>query len=549
LPNFLSNALGVGNSVLSQSSGVLGAFGVDVSPVSSAISTASSVLNGLGFGGGIGGIGGGSKPVALHTEYAEEEASGSKPYGGGQDIVFYLSRADQSSGVTDSTTGFGGDQQLGQGPGFNGQANSLTTNALGTNVGGVTQGVIPSNVMGGNNTFLSKVQSGFNQVATISSAAGNLVPNSSQVGPIANLDKGLSTATSVLGVASSLTSQGQAQSIASGLGRTIPGARNTPNLASSTTYWDSVSSDAFNPGFARSPFEVPTSEFSGVMAKASGGVNSTTFLKDSAINGSYFTTPASKGSTALDFGTAISAGSAFGLGGGGQAASNSIPGEWYFITAPQEVSWSKDSNSKELDVYGSNSPYLSYSTTKLRKLSLSNAMVEGFSNAKAVENNILSLEACMQVIIDESNGYASPYCWNVFAGNKSYGTYIITSINVQEQMRDLTGKATRAVVDIEFQEVPSYQVSSGNDIATEGQLGGVSEAFSKIQQSQAKTQDAKAAGASTTRAGAGGGGGGGAGNQPTAGQNTAAPPEVKAIDPNAQAKQKAYGNAFSNRKP
>ena len=37
----------------------------------------------------------GSKPVALHTEYAKESADQDKPYGGGNDIVFYLQRADQ----------------------------------------------------------------------------------------------------------------------------------------------------------------------------------------------------------------------------------------------------------------------------------------------------------------------------------------------------------------------------------------------------------------------------------------------------------------------
>lgn len=40
----------------------------------------------------------GSKPQALHTEYAKESADQQKPYGAGNDIVFYLQRADQGSG-------------------------------------------------------------------------------------------------------------------------------------------------------------------------------------------------------------------------------------------------------------------------------------------------------------------------------------------------------------------------------------------------------------------------------------------------------------------
>ena len=41
------------------------------------------------------GAGSGSKPIALHTEYAENQAEWDKPYAGGTDIKFYLMRADQ----------------------------------------------------------------------------------------------------------------------------------------------------------------------------------------------------------------------------------------------------------------------------------------------------------------------------------------------------------------------------------------------------------------------------------------------------------------------
>ena len=48
-------------------------------------------------GGGLGSIGGGSKPAALHTEYAEGSSSSSKAYGT-QDIVFYIQRAGGGGG-------------------------------------------------------------------------------------------------------------------------------------------------------------------------------------------------------------------------------------------------------------------------------------------------------------------------------------------------------------------------------------------------------------------------------------------------------------------
>ena len=179
-----------------------------------------------------------------------------------------------------------------------------------------------------------------------------------------------------------------------------------------------------------------------------------------------------------------------------------IPSEWYFITAPQDVSWRKDSVTKEVATYGTNNPYLNYGTTKLRKLTLGNAMVEGFSNAMQVEDNIIQLEACMRMIIEEGTGYASPYCWEAYAGNKSYGTFIITSVSVREELRDMSGNATRAFVDIELQEVPAYQVSSGTDITSTATVGGFDPAVQQQAKSEAAGQDAAVA--SAQGAGAGG---------------------------------------------
>ena len=58
--------------------------------------SASGTVNGTSFSSGSAfGSGGGSKPLALHTEFAENEAEWDKPYGSGTDIKFYLVRADQ----------------------------------------------------------------------------------------------------------------------------------------------------------------------------------------------------------------------------------------------------------------------------------------------------------------------------------------------------------------------------------------------------------------------------------------------------------------------
>ena len=153
-----------------------------------------------------------------------------------------------------------------------------------------------------------------------------------------------------------------------------------------------------------------------------------------------------------------------------------IPTEWYFITPPQSVSWSKGSKMNVIEPYGTNNPYVNYGTTKLRQLSLGNAMLEGFSDGgKVVEDNIHNLEACMRMNLDSDDGFASPYVWYVYAGNKSYGTYVITDVKVDESIRNVQGQANRATVDVSFQQVSPYQISSGIDITAEAISGGITD--------------------------------------------------------------------------
>ena len=152
-----------------------------------------------------------------------------------------------------------------------------------------------------------------------------------------------------------------------------------------------------------------------------------------------------------------------------------IPSEYYFITPPQDVSWSKGSQINDIQTYATNNPYVHYGVTQLRSLSLGNSMVEGFSDGKQVEQNVLDLEACMRIVLDTEKGYAAPFCWEVYAGGKKYGTYVIESVNVQEQIRDNAGMAARAMVDVSFREVAPYQVNAGIDITANALTGNLSE--------------------------------------------------------------------------
>ncbi len=68
----------------------LASSGLSGNVSSGAISGVLPALTAVTSGGG-----GGSKPGALHTEYATGEANWEKPYGSSTDVVFYIVRADK----------------------------------------------------------------------------------------------------------------------------------------------------------------------------------------------------------------------------------------------------------------------------------------------------------------------------------------------------------------------------------------------------------------------------------------------------------------------
>jgi len=238
------------------------------------------------------------------------------------------------------------------------------------------------------------------------------------------------------------------------------------------------------------------------VATAAGAITGNAIVQNVATGLAF-----AKAATGLFGGGAGGAAAALAGGGGGGPGniaakdiqnsdlSSVIPTEWYFITPPQDVSWSKDSKNGLVETYGTNAPYVTYGSTGLRKLSLGNAMIEGFSNGKMVEGNVTALEVAMNMVLQ--NGYTAPYCWKLYCGpTKEYGTFIISSVKVKEAMRDMAGYATRAFVDVDLIEVPSYQVAGGIDLASGSTLGaGLSSAAKAASANSASSQNAAAAGA------------------------------------------------------
>ena len=163
--------------------------------------------------------------------------------------------------------------------------------------------------------------------------------------------------------------------------------------------------------------------------------------------------------------------------GGSLSGQADFPTVWKFITAPQDISWSKEGNVSTSDVYGTNQPFQIYAFTSLRKLTLNDCLVEGFTENRRVEEHILDLEKLMEMQINQDSGFVSPYVWRLTAGPKLYGLFLITSLNIKEEQRDFQGRATRCRVDISLQEVPQFQVNDGRDLASRGELVKVDESL------------------------------------------------------------------------
>ena len=174
---------------------------------------------------------------------------------------------------------------------------------------------------------------------------------------------------------------------------------------------------------------------------------------------------------------------------GSLSGQEGFPTIWKFITAPKDISWSKDGNVSSSDVYGTNQPFQIYAFTSLRKLSLSDCLVEGFTENRRVEEHILDLEKLMKVQINQDSGFASPYIWKLTAGPKLYGFFLITSLNIKEEHRDFKGRATRSRVDISLQEVPEFQVNNGRDLASKGELVKVDESLFQKEKPEVESKE------------------------------------------------------------
>ena len=247
---------------------------------SSIASATNSVLGAFGspLAGAIGGLYG-TKPQALHTEYAAGSADWSKPYGSGTDITFYLMRADGGGEGGGGNPTVAGD--AGGAPGSLGSGGSgLGTTGRDTSK---DQARVSADISAGSG-FPDGMQSVMNQVASATSVSTSVsrlaATTPSLAGPFTGIIEELSTsdgyytsATSALMTSKrdNVVSVLRATFAISNLGNTIENSR-----AASEAFFHKTLNTAFDASEEMSLDNVPVSEFSSHMAFRTGGVTSTT---------------------------------------------------------------------------------------------------------------------------------------------------------------------------------------------------------------------------------------------------------------------------------
>jgi hypothetical protein len=110
----------------------------------------------------------------------------------------------------------------------------------------------------------------------------------------------------------------------------------------------------------------------------------------------------------------------------------------------------------------------------MAELNLSDSLVEGFTRGVQIEGKIAALQNLMNYGVNRELGFVDVPVYQVSANDKTYGPngyFVIKSVKVQEQMRDLDGNMTRAKVDISLMQVPEFQVSNGRDLASKAAAG------------------------------------------------------------------------------
>lgn len=144
-------------------------------------------------------------------------------------------------------------------------------------------------------------------------------------------------------------------------------------------------------------------------------------------------------------------------------------GPFVFNYAPRNVSWKKPVTITEYKTQGNISQPIYFSSAGNKKLVLNDIIFNG-------DNHLLPHDQLnrLQLLQLPAKGTTKLRVFQLLVGNlegkkfaaRSYGKYVISSLDIVEQFRDPnSGLTLRAKVNLELLEVAQYQVDLGNDLA------------------------------------------------------------------------------------
>jgi hypothetical protein len=234
---------------------------------SAAISAGVAALGALGaLTGGLGGFGGaaGTKPEALHTEFASGEANWEKPYGSNTDILFYMVRADKGAGSASFDSGISSPD---------GWAAAFKVDlglGIAENAGPEGQGFFSAASQTGL-SFPTDLQSPLSQVATFNTMDKiGVVTGTTQglAGPLTGL--GVNMETPLGSLSQTFSTIGSTASSVANITQSV-GSLQAPRLgnASSTEFFQNVITQSFAPGAAIGSVTRTAEQISGAIANGS----------------------------------------------------------------------------------------------------------------------------------------------------------------------------------------------------------------------------------------------------------------------------------------
>lgn len=142
------------------------------------------------------------------------------------------------------------------------------------------------------------------------------------------------------------------------------------------------------------------------------------------------------------------------------------PKPFVFALPPRAVSWKKNFNLQEYKTQGNLAQPIYFSLAENRRLSLSGITFDPDKGSLPHER----LELLQEL---QKPAGTKLRVYQLLLGNKqakqfaarSYGKFVISSIDIAEQLRDNTGKTLRAIVNVELIEVSSLQLDFGRDLS------------------------------------------------------------------------------------